>query len=75
MSIKTYILQTLDDLSEADLARVAEFLAFLRFRNRFRAIPFPNEAQMAEMYADETKMAKAEDIIGRYRNTLQVLAK
>ena len=75
MSIKTHILQTLDDLSEADLARVTEFLAFLRFRNRSRAKPIPNEAQMAEMYADETKMAKAQDIIGRYRNTLQVLAK
>ena len=34
-----------------------------------------NEAQVAEMDADETKMAKAEDIIGRYRHTLQVLAK
>lgn len=75
MSIKTHIFQTLDDLSEADLARVAEFLAFLRFRNRFRALPIPTEVQMAEMDADETKMAKAEDIIGRYRNTLQVLAK
>ena len=75
MSIKTHILQTLDDLNEADLERVAEFLDFLRFRNRFRAKPIPIEAQMAEMYADETKMERAEDIIGRYRSTLQVLAK
>ena len=75
MSIKTHVLQTLDDLNEADLVRVAEFLDFLKFRNRFRAKPIPNEAQMAEIYADETKMAKAKDIIGRYRNTLQVLAK
>jgi len=75
MSIKTHVLQTIDDLSEAGLARVASFLTFLRFRNRFRATPIPTEAQIAEMYADETKTEKAEDIIGRYRNTLQVLAK
>ena len=52
MSIKSHVLQTPDDLSEADLARVAEFLAFLRFRNRFHAASIPNEAQVAEMYAE-----------------------
>ena len=31
-------------LARADLARVAEFLAFLKFRNRFRAKSIPNEA-------------------------------
>ena len=52
MSIKTRVLQTLDDLNETDLARVAEFLAFLKFRNRFYAVSAPNEAQVAEMYAE-----------------------
>ena len=52
MSIKTHVLQTLDDLNEADLARVAEFLDFLKFRNRFQAASIPNEAQIAEMYAE-----------------------
>ena len=52
MSIKTHVLQTLDELSEADLTQVAEFLAFLKFRNRFHAASAPNEAQGAEMYAE-----------------------
>lgn len=52
MSTRTHVLQTLDDLSEADLVRVAEFLAFLKFRNRFHVASIPNEAQVAEMYAE-----------------------
>ena len=52
MSTRTHVLQTLDDLNEADLARVAEFLDFLKFRNRFHAASIPNEAQVAEMYAE-----------------------
>lgn len=52
MSIKTHVLQTLNDLNEADLARVAEFLDFLKFRNRFHAASIPNEAQVARMYAE-----------------------
>ena len=47
MSIRTYVLRTLDDLSEADLARVAEFLDCLKFRNRFHAASIPNEAEFA----------------------------
>ena len=63
MSIKTHVLQTLDDLNEADLARVAEFLDFLKFRNRFHAASIPNEAQVAEMYAEfaEEDRALAEE--------------
>ena len=49
---QTHVLQTLDDLSEADLARVAEFLDFLKFRNRFHAASIPNEIQVAEIYAE-----------------------
>ena len=52
MSTRTHVLQTLDDLNEADLARVAEFLDFLKFRNRFHTASIPNEAQVAEMYAE-----------------------
>ena len=55
MSIKTHVLQTLDDLNEADLARVAEFLDFLKFRNRFHVASIPTEAQVAERCADETR--------------------
>ena len=63
MSIRTHVLQTLDDLNEADLARVAEFLDFLKFRNRFYAVSTPNEAQVAEMYAEfaEEDRALAEE--------------
>ena len=49
---QTHVLQTLDDLSEADFARVAEFLDFLKLRNRFHAASIPNEIQVAEMYAE-----------------------
>ena len=63
MSIKTHVLQTLDDLNEADLARVAEFLDFLKFRNRFHVASIPNEVQVAEMYAEfaEEDRALAEE--------------
>ena len=52
MSIRTHVLQTFDDLNEEDLVRVAEFLDILKFRNRLHAASIPNEAQVAEMYAE-----------------------
>ena len=52
MSIRAHVLQTFDDLNEEDLVRVAEFLDILKFRNRFHAASIPNEAQVAEMYAE-----------------------
>ena len=52
MSIRTHVLQTFDDLNEEDLVRVAEFLDILKFRNRLHATSIPNEAQVAEMYAE-----------------------
>ena len=71
MSIKTHILQTLDDLSEADLGTGRRVPGLPEVPKPVPCcIPFPKEAQMAEMYAEfaETKtVAKAEDIIGRYR--------
>lgn len=48
MSIDIHIFKALNDLSEAGLVRVAEFL---KFRNRFYAASVPDKAQIAETYA------------------------
>ena len=51
MSIKEDVLQRLDTLSEAELAQVAEFMAFLKFRARFQPMPALADTQLAMPYA------------------------
>ncbi len=52
MSIKHHVIQELDRLSDAELGRVAEFLAFLKFRARLHATPKLDETQLAALYAE-----------------------
>jgi hypothetical protein len=51
MSIKGQVIQALDGLSETELAQVAEFMAFLKFRARFKNMPRLEETQLATLYA------------------------
>jgi len=51
MSIKEQVIQGLNTLSEAELAQVAEFLTFLKFRARLQPMPALGEAQLATLYA------------------------
>jgi hypothetical protein len=51
MSIKEQVTQELEHLSEAELEQVDEFLQFLKFRARVRAIP-ADEADLAALYGE-----------------------
>ena len=51
MTIKDYVAQTLDTLSEGDLQDLAEYVAFLRFRSRVHTPAF-NMDQVAALYKD-----------------------
>jgi hypothetical protein len=58
MSVKEQVTRELDNLSEAELKQVAEYVAFLKFRARVTGMPTPNEAQLAALYsgfADEDR--------------------
>jgi len=52
MSFKEQVVQELDDLSEAELRQVAEYVAFLKFRARLKTMPAFDEAQLAVLYAE-----------------------
>ena len=52
MTVKEYVTQLLESLSEAELRQVAEYLSFLKFRLRASAMPHPDSAQMAALYAE-----------------------
>ena len=68
MSIKEDVLQGLDTLSEAELAQVAEFMAFLKFRARFQPMPALADTQLATLYAAcaEEDRALAEEGMEEY---------
>ena len=52
MSIREYVIQTVENLSDTDLESVAEYLAFLRFRSRVLPLPSLDPAQIAALYAE-----------------------
>jgi hypothetical protein len=52
MSVKEQVTRELDNLSEAELKQVAEYVAFLKFRARVTGMPTPNEAQLAALYSE-----------------------
>jgi len=68
MSIKEHVLQRLDTLSETELAQVAEFVAFLKFRARFQPMPALTDTQLGTLYAAcaEDDRALAEEGLEEY---------
>jgi hypothetical protein len=68
MSIKEHVTQALNGLSDTELAQVAEFLAFLKFRARLKALPHIDAAQCASLYAAwaEEDRALAEEGLSDY---------
>ncbi len=52
MSIKEQVVQQLESLTEAEIRKVAEYMAFLRFRTRIRPMPVFNEEHLAALYAE-----------------------
>jgi len=69
MSPKETVIQALEDLNEAELRQVAEYLAFLRFRERHRAIPPLDDARIASLYAEaaDEDRALAEQGMAEYQ--------
>jgi hypothetical protein len=51
MSLKEHVIQALETLSEAELEKVAEYVAFLNFRARVRATSPRDAARFAALYA------------------------
>ena len=72
MSIKEQVIQELDVLSEAELERVAEYLAFLKFQARANSMPTLDEPQLAAWYAEfaEEDRELAEEDLGDYFENL-----
>ena len=70
---RTKVYVVIPDAEAASTARTHSS----RPAGREQAVDFTKQviSETPDDPALETKMAKAEDIIGRYRNTLQVLAK
>ena len=68
MTVKEYVDQSLRGLSDMELAEVAEYLAFLRFRARAHAAPPFDTAQIASLYAEFAAKDRdlAEEGIGEY---------
>lgn len=67
MSTREQVLEELETLSEAELAEVAEYLAFLKYRARSKQ-PTVDESQLAALYAEfaEEDRAAAEDGLADY---------
>jgi hypothetical protein len=51
MTVKEYVNQVLEDLSETELQQVAEYLAFLKFRANMSIMPHLDTAQIGTLYA------------------------
>jgi len=68
MSPKEVVTQALEGLSEADLEQVADYVAFVRFRQRLRATPPLSVAQTTALYAEaaEDDRALAEEGMTQY---------
>jgi hypothetical protein len=52
MTVKEYVTQALESLTDAELQEVAEYVAFLKFRARVALPPQLDEAQLARLYAE-----------------------
>jgi hypothetical protein len=72
MTVKEYVNQTLQTMNDAELAEVADYLAFLRFRARSHATPPLDTSQMASLYAEAAAEDRnlAEEGMGEYAGGL-----
>ncbi|HKX29762.1 MAG TPA: hypothetical protein VJ302_18880 [Blastocatellia bacterium] len=52
MSVKELVARELETLTEAKLKRVAEFIAFIKFQERFEQVGNVDEARLAALYAE-----------------------
>ena len=52
MTVKERLVHEIDGLSDEELARMAEFLSFLKFRSRIGSIPAIDEGRLKSLYAE-----------------------
>ena len=52
MSLRQRVALDLERLPDAELLRVADYIAFLKYRSRRRRIPVPDENTLARLYAE-----------------------
>jgi hypothetical protein len=72
MTIKEYVTDVIGNLDETELREVADYLAFLRFRTRARAVSRPDSSSLASLYGEfgEEDRAMAEEGLSDYQQSL-----
>ncbi len=73
ISTKEQVLTTLADLNESQLAQVAEYLEFLKFRGRSKNEPNIDETELAALYAEfaDEDRELAENGLAEYAENLK----
>jgi len=70
MSVKEWVVQEIETLSEAELQEVITYVSFLKFRKRRAKVkPLPSTAELALLYAefaDEDRQLAEEDMTAYY---------
>ena len=74
ISIKEQVVQGLDVLSETDLWQVADYVTFLRLREKFKSPPVTDDETIAVLYAEfaAEDTALAEEGLQEYGDNLAV---
>ncbi len=52
MSVKEQVIRTIKNLSEPEIHQVAEYLAFMKFRERVASRPIPDRTQLGSLYGE-----------------------
>ena len=73
MSLKERVARELDHLPPTELRKVADYVAFLKYRARKRVRSIPNEATLAALYAEfaEEYRNLGEEGLDEYARTLE----
>jgi len=72
-AIRHHVARTLESLTDDELQEVANYLAFLRYRDRLRAMPQVDKERLVSLYAEfaEEDRELAEEGMTEYLQTLQ----
>ena len=72
MSVKEEITQAVQNLDDAELQQIADYLAFLRFRARKSRLPSPDAVSLDALYAEsaENDLDLAEQGMAEYTQGL-----